>query len=220
MAMSNADDLIARLADGLRPVKRLRSPGRRAFVWLAVAAVVLAVFVARFSDLDGFMRRAQDPKLALELAGTLATGICAVVAAFALSMPDRPLRWALLPAPPFLLWLTSSGYSCWRHWVRHGPDGWEMGESASCFAWIVGVSIPFAVGLFVSLRRARPLSPGLVAGMAGLGVASLAAFALQFFHPFDVTFMDLGLHLAGVATVVLLAEAAARRGLADRARGY
>jgi hypothetical protein len=44
-------------------------------------------------------------------------------------------------------------------------------------------------------------------------VASLAAFLLQFFHPFDVTFIDLGLHLAAVATVIVLARAAARPGL-------
>jgi hypothetical protein len=52
--------------------------------------------------------------------------------------------------------------------------------------------------------------------MAGLGVASLAAFLLQFFHPFDVTVIDLGLHLAGIATVVILARAAARSGLEAR----
>ena len=94
-----------------------------------------------------------------------------------------------------------------------GPAGLGKGETADCFLWIVGFGVPLAVALFVVLRRSHPLSPGPVAAMAGLGVASLAAFLLQFFHPFDVTLIDLGLHIAAVATVVILARTAAPRAL-------
>lgn len=211
--MDDTEGLIARLTEGLEPVKRLPSPGVRASLWLGVIALLGAAIVFGFSDLTMFVRRISDPKLALELTGTLLTGILAVIAAFELSLPDRPLRWALLPAPSFVLWLGSSGYSCWRHWLVRGPDGIIAGEGAHCFLWIVAFGVPLAVSLFVVLRRAHPLAPGPVAAMAGLGVASLAAFLLQFFHPFDVTFIDLGLHLAAVATVIVLARAAARRGL-------
>jgi uncharacterized membrane protein len=64
------------------------------------------------------------------------------------------------------------------------------------------VSLPLAVSLIVLLRRARPLAPVRVAAMGALGVAAIAAFILQFFHPFDVTFMDLGIHAVAVAIVV------------------
>jgi Negative regulator of sigma F len=211
--MDDTEGLIAQLTEGLQPVKRLPSPGVRASLWLGVIALLGAAIVFGFSDLAMFVRRISDPKLALELTGTLLTGILAVIAAFELSLPDRPLRWVLLPAPSFVLWLGSSGYSCWRHWLVRGPDGLTAGEGADCFLWIVAFGVPLAVSLFIVLRRAHPLAPGPVAAMAGLGVASLAAFLLQFFHPFDVTFIDLGLHLAAVATVIILARAAARRGL-------
>ncbi len=211
--MNGTDNLIAQLTKGLRPVKRLPPPGRRAALWLAAVALLCAALIFRFSNIQTFLHRAADPKLALELAGTLLTGILAVIAAFQLSLPDRPLRWALLPVPSFALWLGSSGYSCWRHWIVKGPEGWEAGESASCFMAIVIFGVPLAISLFILLRKAHPLAPGPVAAMAGLGVASLAAFMLQFFHPFDVTFIDLGLHLAAVATIVVLARAAARPGL-------
>ncbi len=207
--MDETEGLIARLTEGLQPVKRLPSPGIRASLWLGVVAVLAAIFVAGFADMPTFMRRASDPRLALELTGTLLTGILAVVAAFELSLPDRPLTWALLPAPSFVLWLGSSGYSCWRQWIVQGPNGLEAGEGLHCFLWIVGFGVPLAIALFIALRRAHPLAPGPVAAMAGLGVASLAAFLLQFFHPFDVTFIDLGLHLAAVATVIVLVRAAA-----------
>jgi len=41
-------------------------------------------------------------------------------------------------------------------------------------------------------------------------VGALAAFALQFFHPFDVTVIDLGVHVIAVALVVSAASAAQR----------
>lgn len=207
------ESLIAHLTDGLQPVRRLAPPGLRAAIWLGVVALLGAGIVFGFSDLSMFVRRIHDPKLALELTGTLLTGILAVIAAFELSLPDRPITWSLLPAPSFALWLGSSGYSCWSHWLVRGPNGIEIGEGPNCFLWIVAFGVPLAIALFVVLRRAHPLAPGPVAAMAGLGVASLAAFLLQFFHPFDVTFIDLGLHLAAVATVVVLARAAARPGL-------
>ena len=83
----------------------------------------------------------------------------------------------------------------------------EVGNSASCFLFILAVSIPLAASLLVLLRRAAPLAPVPAAAAGGLAVAAIAAFALQFFHPFDVTFMDLGIHLLAVTIVVLAAPA-------------
>jgi hypothetical protein len=207
------ESLIARLAYGVPPVKRLAPPVLRAAIWLGVIATLGILLVMRFANIEMFVHRITDPRLALELTGTLLTGILAVIAAFELSLPDRPIIWSLLPAPAALLWLASSGYSCWRQWIVRGPDGLGFGETADCFLWIVGFGVPLAVALFFALRRAQPLAPGPVAALAGLGVASLAAFLLQFFHPFDATFIDLGLHLVAVAVVVLLARAAARPAL-------
>ena len=207
---SETDRLIARLAAEARPVRRLRPPALRAALWLAAVAAVLAAAILLFANLDIFARRAADPKLALELTFTLATGILAIIAAFELSLPDRSAAWALLPLPTLALWIASSGYACWRHWIVQGEGGWEIGESANCFRFILGVSVPLAVSLVPLLRRAAPLAPVRVAAVGGLGVAAIAAFALQFFHPFDVTFMDLAVHAAAVGLVVAVVAAAER----------
>lgn len=199
---SATERLIEELAAQAGPVRRLRPPLRRAGSWLAATAAVLAAVILLFSQIDIFAHRAADPKLALELAGTLLTGILAVIAAFELSLPDRSWRWVLAPLPALGLWLASSGYSCW---TGINPAGWEIGESWHCLRFILGASVPLALSLMLLLRRARPLAPVRVAAMGGLGVAALAAFALQFFHPFDVTFMDLGIHAAAVAIVVTMA---------------
>jgi hypothetical protein len=217
--MDRTSALIASLAGDLEPVRRLASPGRRALLWFAAASVAALLLVLGVSSHHGFhnvaitAERLARPMLALEVAGTLLTGILAVIAAFQLSLPDRSPRWALLPLPTLAVWIASSGYSCWSHWIAFGPGGWEPGESAHCFLWIVGVSVPLAVPLVLMLRRARPLAALPVALMAGLGVAALAAVLLQFFHPFDVTFMDLGLHLAAVAIVASVLGASAPRTL-------
>ncbi len=211
--MNNTDGLIAELSGDLQPVKRLRPPLLRAGLWLGAIALFSIIFVGGFADLPTFMRRAGDPKLMLELIGTLLTGVLAVIAAFELSLPDRSVRWALLPVPTLLLWVGSSSYSCWRHWIVSGRNGYGVGEGLHCFTWIVAFGVPLGISLLILLRRAKPLAPAPVAAMAGLGVASIAAVLLQFFHPFDVTFIDLGLHIAAVATVVILARAASKPGL-------
>ena len=206
----DTDALIERLSAAAEPVPRLRPPVLRAGLWLAAVGAGLATAIALFADVGLFARRTADAKLALELAGTALTGILAVVAAFELSLPDRSAHWALLPLPSLGLWIASSGYSCWRHWISIGPDGWEIGESWHCLRFILGVSLPLAVSLIVLLRRAQPLTPVRVAATGALGVAAIAAFVLQFFHPFDVTFMDLGVPAAAVAIVVAVVSAAER----------
>ena len=198
------DDDTTRLIEALvakaQPVRRLRPPARRAALWLVSVGGLIALAIWLFSDLTLSMQRFQDARLDWEMAGMLLTGILAVGAAFYLSLPDRSAAWALLPLPPLALWLASMGYNCYRHWFT---DGWALGASWDCLKFIIGVSVPLCVSLLYLLRRATPLAPMRVAALAGLGVASIAAFALQFFHPFEVTFLDLGTQVIAVGLVVL-----------------
>jgi hypothetical protein len=204
------DDLIRALAAEAAPVRRLRPPLLRATLWLAAVAAFATLPIVAFADLPLFATRIGDEKLRLELVGTLLTAIAAVIAAFHLSLPDRSAAWALLPLPPLALWIGASGYSCWRHWLAYGPDGWSLGESVDCFLMILGASLPLGVALTLMLRRARPLAPERVAAVGGLGIAAIAAVLLQFFHPFDVTFMDLGVHAVTVGLVILGMRASSR----------
>ena len=85
------DRLIERLVANSGPVRRLRPPAMRATLWLLVVVALGAMTILLFSDLALFARRARDSKLDLELVATFLTGISAVVAAFHLSLPGRPL---------------------------------------------------------------------------------------------------------------------------------
>jgi hypothetical protein len=169
--------------------------------------------VLRWADLAAFAARYSAPRMALESAAMLLTGITAVIAAFHLSLPDRSSLWRYAPLPPLAVWIATSGLGCLEHGLGLGPAGDRFGESAGCFRFIIGVSLPLAVLLYAVLRRARPLEPLPVAISAALGVAALAAFALQFFHHFDTTVVDLALHSAAIG-VVIAAAALSRRVLA------
>ena len=202
----STEQLIAELGTGLAAVRPLRPPVVRALLWLALAAALAALALgAMHADLALFVQRSSEPRLALEFAATLLTGIAAVLAAFHLAVPGRAGRWALAPLPPLALWLACSGLGC----LRNGLGAVDGG----CFVFIVGASVPLAFTLWLLLRRARPLAPLPVALTGGLGVAALGAFVLQFFHPFDVTVMDLGAHAAAVGLVVAASGFAGRRAL-------
>ncbi len=205
MSERTTDELIGTLSQGLAPVRPLRPPVLRALLWLGTVTLVIGAGVSRWADFAIISARTADPRLALECAATLLTGITAVLAAFYLSLPDRTSLWRYAPIPPLLLWIATSGLGCLQYGGGLGPAGHRLGESSHCFIFIVLVSAPLALLLYAVLRRARPLEPLPVALSAALGVAALAAFVLQFFHPFDTTVVDLASHLAAVIVVVALA---------------
>ncbi|MGH8260424.1 MAG: NrsF family protein [Steroidobacteraceae bacterium] len=194
--------LIEQLAGDLQPVRRLRAPAVRALVWLLGVAVVAGVAIARFANPAVITGRLAVPQVAVQCLAIAVTGVAAIFAAFQLSVPGRSRHWVWLPVPSLAVWLAASGLGCLRYgWSLGGPGG-IIGESSHCFAFIAAVSVPLAGGLFWMLSRARPIAPLPVALLGTLGVAAIAAFLLQFFHPFDVTAIDLGLHLAAVALVM------------------
>jgi hypothetical protein len=212
MAASSTEAVIDTLVRDAKPVARLRPPLLRAGLWLGAALAAMAFVIAGFADMGMARQHADATPWLVEMAGTLATGCLAVVAAFHLSLPDRSPRWALLPLPALALWLAGSGVGCWRQWMVVGEAGsLELGESAHCLLFILGVGLPVGAALLWALRRARPLAPLPVALTGALGAASLAAFLLQFFHPFDVTVMDLAIHALAVGLVVTIWGIGGRR---------
>jgi hypothetical protein len=201
--LTTTEQLIESLAADARPVPRLRPPVARAAAWLAIFVTMVGIVTWATGAWPLMRTRLGDTRFAIEMAATLVTGLAAVTAAFTLSLPDRSRLWMFLPIPPLLLWLATSGYGCYRNWIAYGPQGWRLGRSSDCFIFIVTLSVPVAVALYLALRRARPLDPLSVMTMGGLGVAALAAATLQFYHPFDVTIMDLAAHVAAIFLVIV-----------------
>lgn len=200
--MITTPQLIEALAANTQPVRRLRPPLVRAGLWLGAFVVIVAAVTWATGAWPLMIERLRLTRFALEMSATFLTGIAAVIAAFTLSLPDRSRFWMALPLPPLVLWLASSSYGCYENWIAEGPQGWHLGRSSDCFIFILTMSIPVAVALYLALRRALPLEPLRVMAVGGLGVAALAAATLQFYHPFDVTIIDLAVHVTAVLTVV------------------
>jgi hypothetical protein len=215
MRTRRVDDLIEALAADARPVRPLSSPLKRAATMLGVLALGSALALFFFGDLHQLRGRyaGREDMLMLEMSAMLATAVLAVIGAFFASIPGRSSRWLLAPLPPFLAWLLLSGAGCYDDLVRRGPSGWEIGHSVDCLVFIVATSVALGAPLIWRLSRASPIDPLPVALLGGLGTAAAAAFLLQFFHPFEVTFIDLAVHLLSIALVVGTAALINRRAL-------
>jgi hypothetical protein len=204
----STEELIAALAQGARPVKRLRPPARRAAAWLVLLVGLGLAWIALKADLGDFVRRTGSLQAGLAWAASLATGLVATVAAAHLALPDRSRRWALAPLPFLALWVGLSGLRCIG--LAPHPDG----DSAACFRFVLVAGLPATAFLVWRLRRAHPMDGALVAAVGALGAAGLSATVLQFFHPFAITWLDLGVHLGAAAILVAAGVLASR--LLDR----
>lgn len=204
------DQLIENLSAQLRPVQRLAPPSLRAAVWIA-CVLALGAGLCALADISTLQHRLQMlPDLRWAALGAALTAVTAAIAAFQASVPGRSPWWLALPLPPVALWLGASGWGCLR------PSLLDMhpttpAEGLHCAAFIIGLSLPLSVLLFLLLRRAAPLHPGRVAAMAGLAAAAAAASLLVLFHPEDASAADLAMHAAAVGIVVVANEVWTRR---------
>lgn len=189
--MTDTPELIDTLVADAAPVRRLRPPVVRAACWLLLAALMLVLVAFHHGLRPDLVLKLERPVFVTGVAAAGLTGVLAAVAAFMASIPGRSRRWLLLPAPALLVWFATIGYGCLTDWVRIGPNGISLGETASCFATLVVVSLPLSFALLIMLRYVARLSPAPVAMCASLAVAAMTTTALSLLHPLDATAMIL-----------------------------
>lgn len=204
MTVRPTDQLIDLLSSNMKPVAPLRPPLARAGMTLAAMVLLGGLAFLMLQESNPLQSRGpgREGLVALEMLAMLATGVLAVTAAFFLSIPGRSRSWLAAPVVPLAAWLLLSGAGCYGDLVRNGPAGWQFGHSMDCLVFIVGASLLLSTPLVWRLSRAKPIDPLPVAALGGLGTAALAAFLLQFFHPFAVTFIDLAVHIVAILFVV------------------
>lgn len=81
--------------------------------------------------------------------------------------------------------------NCYSPWIEFRGTGWRLRENASSFRVIAGFSEPLAARLLVLLLRAKPISTGTVAALAGLDITRIEPFLLAFNHPVEASVFDL-----------------------------
>jgi hypothetical protein len=208
--------LVAALAEQARPVAPLGSPVRRALLTLVPVGAAGAVLVLAAGDVRGMMARysGREVLMAVEMTAMAATAVIAVLGAFALAVPGVSRRWLLAPLPALAVWIGASGAGCYADFPRLGLGRSMPGHAPDCLLFILAASLPIGGLMLWRLSRAKPIEPLPVALLGGLGAAALAALLLQFFHPFGLTAIDLGVHFAAVALVVALIALSRRQTLA------
>lgn len=202
--MSRTEQLAERLVGDLQPVAVLPRPIRRAVAagtgLMAAGASVILLFADR--NVLRWRMAESGSLFAVELLASLLTAAAALLAAFQLSIPGASRRWLLLPIGSAVAWLIVSGLGCYRDLLRNGPAGAGVQHGPDCLLFILASSLLVAPPIAWLLSRARPIEPLPVAVAGGLAAAALSAFLLQFFHPFTVTFLDLGVHVLAVLLVI------------------
>jgi len=209
--MITTPELIDLLAQNATPVRRLRPPLARAALWLLLAGVLFALLAIAHGLRPDLQQQAARSIFAIGIVASLATGVLAAVSAFLISLPDRSRRWALLPVPTLLVWLSTVGYGCLTNWVSIGPDGVHLDETALCFATMMLVSLPLSLAMYVMLRHAARLRPTAVALIGSVAVAALTATALSLFHPLDATVLVLASNFGVAVLIVSIGGMLARR---------
>jgi hypothetical protein len=212
MSDRRTEALIEAIAADARPVRPLAPPLARALTLLVPLALLGGLAIYLFADLSGLIRRysGRESMMVLEMAAMLATGLLGVTGAFFLSIPGRSRLWLWAPLPTFAAWVALSGAGCW---MALGTSRAAGKAGMDCLYFILAVSLLLGAPLVWRLSRASPIEPVRVALLGGLGIAALSAFLLQFFHPFTITFLDLGVHFLAVAIVIGAMALAARRTL-------
>jgi hypothetical protein len=204
-------DLIDRLAAGLTPVRRLRNPVIRATEWLLLATVVAVALVLVHGVRPDFRQSVLDGRFVLCTGASVATGICASIAAFMLGLPDRSRAWALLPLPVLAVWVSTIGYQCLTDWIALDPNRLSWGEAAGCFSTLVLASLPLAITILVMLRHSAPLRPVLATLTAGLAVSAITATVLSLIHNPDAGVMVLVWNLGTVGVLIAVSGTIGRR---------
>jgi hypothetical protein len=202
--MIKTSDLIEALVADARPVRRLRPPVLRAALWLLLPALIFGLLAAGHGMRPDLVQRLEQPDFVVATAAALLTGVLAAIASFMLNLPDRSRRWALLPVPALLVWMSTLGYGCLVNWVSIGPDGIQLGETARCFATVLLTSLPLSLAMFAMLRHGALLSKSTLSLTGSLAVAAMSATAMSLFHSLDATVMILVWNLGTAALIVAL----------------
>lgn len=197
----NISRLIGDLSADLKPVRPLAAPWVRALYWLAAVAGLAVVLIAIRVIFNWNGQPEVDPYV---IPGALASGITALLAAFAafqLSLPDRSSAWAALPVPAFIVWVAINGLGCVASLANPAVQN-NVPLFFTCLSIIFALSVPLSVATIVMVRRARPLRPLPVAVLGGLAASAAGATLLVLVHPHDSAVLDLCSHALAVLVVV------------------
>lgn len=210
--MTDTHRLIEQLAAHAAPVRRMSSPLRRTFLWLALALLVSAAIAASFDVGAGWARMQTTPGATFEWTMSLLTGVLAAYAVFQVSVPGRDPRWAWLPLPVALLWIGGLWMGCLGELARGAGAGLAFdAHGVECMRAITLASIPLGLVLLLLVRHAGVVRPRRTALLAMFSAAALASSTVSLIHDGrESSLMVLLWHVGAVLALSLLGLVSSR----------
>lgn len=207
----NTNQLIVALTAELAPVRRLRSPTFRTFIWLLLGLPWIALVVTVVGPRDDLLHLLADREWMFLQAATLATAMTAAMAAFCAGVPGRP-RWEhFVPAVPFALWLSVPVLDLVASLKAGDVSQLAFAPDWICLPGVILVGAGPGIGMILALRRGAPVHPGVAAFLGGLAAAALGNFGLRLFHQQDASLMVLIWQIGSVMLLTLLSGGVGRR---------
>lgn len=203
------DDLIARLASDLAPIRR-HAVGRRLAIGIALGALVSVFYVVVMMGVRPDIGTAMHGfAFWMKWGYTISLSGVALIMTKQLARPDSgSLRWLWLIAIPVLL-LASIGA---MELIRTPPGEWLvmwLGESWMVCPWrVLALAMPIFVGLLWSFRKLAPTRLRTAGAAAGLTAGAFAAMVYCVHCPevsaiFVLTWYSLGILMAVSAGALL-----------------
>lgn len=176
------NDLIHKLSQNVKPVRRLPPVSILLLVWLAGALLCLFWGVRMVGCRLDLGMRCCEPTFILESVLLLSAAIFAAASALAMSVPGTTGTY-LLRRLTFVflgLWILVLFYRAGQWITEQGYSALPAGLEGYCPLDLFLLGLLPALLLLVLLRRAAPLDLGWSGILALLAVGSLAAFGVQF----------------------------------------
>ena len=198
----------------------MRPPLLRATAGLLYVLSVIAALVLLKGVRADLAAKVTEPSFVLPWIAAAITGVCATIAAFYISLPDRSRLWSLLPLPALALWISTMAYGCLFDWVELRDGMPTAGETFRCFGTVVGTSLPLALVLLYMLHYAAHLRSTTTAVVGALAIASFTADTLMLIHQLDATALILAWNVGTLLLLVLAGRVAGQKlfALVDQAR--
>jgi len=179
------EDLIADLAGRVTPVRRLPSPGRRAFGWLVLAAACAVAAVSFLGARSDVMVRLTQPDYLWTAILALTASVVTVVVTLVLAIPGAERTPVLRLSTLGLLGLWTVTMTWAVVAAGRGLPITTDPHWPACFTRVVLIGAVPVIVLFGMVRRALPLQLGWTAAFAAVAAMSMAALAVQIACPLD-----------------------------------
>lgn len=204
------DELIARLAKELTPVKPAPSPAICLLRWLVITVPALALVVWVVGPRPDLAYLLARPNFATAELLALGTALISAYAAFCAGRPDQP-GWKLwLPVVAMTLWLAELGRQCFVLSLRTGGAALALRPDLMCVPAIAISGLAPAVAMVWFLRRSAMFRTTHACLCGALAAAAAAEAALRLFHAEDTMMMVLVWQMGSVVLFTAFGGAVGR----------